>query len=71
MVAAKEAAKRGVKCWVELSSGGVYKPERDPRKETATLKPGVRVAKYKLQAEEELQKIEGSVFFTCMREYVC
>lgn len=61
VVAAKEGAKRGVKCWVELSSGMVYKPEREPRKETDKLKPLVRVAKYKLEAEEELQKIEGYV----------
>lgn len=59
LTAAKEAAKRGVKCWVELSTGSVYKSEREPRKETDKLKPWVRMAKYKLEAEEELQKIEG------------
>ena len=59
--AAKEAAKRGVKCWVELSTGAVYKAEREPRKETDKLKPWTRVAKYKLEAEEELQKIPGCV----------
>jgi dTDP-4-dehydrorhamnose reductase len=61
VTAAKEAAKRGVKCWVELSSGSVYKSEREPRKETDKLKPTVRLAKYKMEAEEELQKIEGCV----------
>lgn len=59
VTAAKEAAKRGVKCWVELSSGAVYKPDREPRKETDKLKPTLRLAKYKLEAEEQLQKIEG------------
>ncbi|CCX30165.1 hypothetical protein FPQ18DRAFT_57416 [Pyronema domesticum] len=59
VIAAKEAAKRGVKCWVELSSGAVYKPKREPRSETDKLDPWVRLAKYKLEAEEELKKIEG------------
>ena len=62
ITAAREAARRGVRCWVELSSGAVYKPERDPpRKETDRLKPWTRLAKYKLEAEEELQKIQGYV----------
>ncbi|KAF8245908.1 NAD(P)-binding protein [Wilcoxina mikolae CBS 423.85] len=59
VTAAKEATKRGVKCWVELSSGAVYKAEREPRKESDKLKPWVRLAKYKLEAEKELEKIEG------------
>jgi len=62
ITAAKEAAKRGVKSWVELSSGSVYKPEREPRKETDKLKPWIRLANYKLEAEEELGKIEGCVW---------
>ena len=57
--AAKVAAKRGVKCWIELSSGAVYKPTRDAHKETDKLKPWTRVAEYKAAAEEELKKIEG------------
>ena len=62
ITAAREAARRGVRCWVELSSGAVYKPERDPpRKETDRLKPWTRLAKYKLEAEDELQKIQGYV----------
>jgi nucleoside-diphosphate-sugar epimerase len=56
-----EAAKRGVKTFVELSSGHVYKPDREPRKETDKLKPVFKLAQYELQAEEELQKIEGFV----------
>lgn len=61
VTAATEAAKRGVKCWVELSAGTVYKSDREPSKETDKLKPWVKLAKYKLEAEEELQKIEGCV----------
>ncbi|OBT70156.1 hypothetical protein VE03_00517 [Pseudogymnoascus sp. 23342-1-I1] len=55
----KEAAKRGVKAFVELSSGLVYKSDSTPRKETDKLKPAIKHAQYKLQAEEELAKIEG------------
>ncbi|KFX97667.1 hypothetical protein O988_04752 [Pseudogymnoascus sp. VKM F-3808] len=55
----KEAAKRGVKAFVELSSGLVYKSDSSPRKETDKLKPAIKHAQYKLQAEEELAKIEG------------
>jgi len=70
VTAAKEAAKRGVKCWVELSSGAVYKAEREPRKETDKLKPWVRLAKYKLEAEKELEKIEGYVTTQPMWSYI-
>ncbi|KAI9745117.1 MAG: hypothetical protein M1818_001395 [Claussenomyces sp. TS43310] len=55
----REAAKRGVKVFVEVSSGMVYKPDPVPRKETDKTKPVVPLAKYKLQAEDELAKIPG------------
>lgn len=55
----KEAAKRGVKAFVELSTGMVYKPDSVPRKETDKTKPWLPLAKYKLQAEEELANIPG------------
>lgn len=55
----KEAAKRGVKCYVEVSTGMVYKPDSAPRKEGAKLKPWSKLAKWKLQAEEDLAKVEG------------
>ncbi|AEO53903.1 hypothetical protein MYCTH_2295833 [Thermothelomyces thermophilus ATCC 42464] len=55
----KEAAKRGVKCFVELSTGMVYKSDSAPSKETDKLKPWSKIAVFKLQAEEELAKIEG------------
>ncbi|PUU77764.1 hypothetical protein B9Z19DRAFT_1049757 [Tuber borchii] len=57
--AAKEAARKGVKCWVEISTGAVYKSDRAPSQETDKLKPWLKLAKYKLQAEEELKQIEG------------
>ncbi|KAH7274497.1 hypothetical protein FSOLCH5_000626 [Fusarium solani] len=55
----QEAAKRGVKAFVELSSGMVYKSDSSPSKEGDKLKPWNRIAVFKLQAEEELSKIEG------------
>ncbi|KAM3532026.1 hypothetical protein NHJ13051_000402 [Beauveria bassiana] len=54
----KEAAKRKVKVFVELSTGMVYKSDSAPSKETDKLKPWSKIAIYKLQAEEELAKIE-------------
>lgn len=55
----REAAKRKVKAFVELSTGMVYKPDSSPSKEQDKLKPWSKIAVYKLQAEEELAKIEG------------
>lgn len=55
----KEAAKRKVKAFVELSTGMVYKSDSTPSKEQDKLKPWSKIAVYKLQAEEELAKIEG------------
>jgi nucleoside-diphosphate-sugar epimerase len=59
LVLGAEAAKRKVKCFVELSTGMVYKPDQVPRKETDKLKPWLNMATFKLQAEEQLAKIEG------------
>jgi dTDP-4-dehydrorhamnose reductase len=56
---AKEAAKRKVKAFVELSTGMVYKSDSQPSKESDKLKPWSKIAVFKLQAEEELAKIEG------------
>ncbi|KAK3389102.1 hypothetical protein B0T20DRAFT_363994 [Sordaria brevicollis] len=55
----REAAKRGVKCFIELSTGMVYKPDSSPSKEQDKLKPWSKIAVFKLQAEEELAKIPG------------
>ena len=59
MTLGKEAAKRGIKTFVELSTGMVYKSDSSPSKEQDKLKPWSKIAVYKLQAEEELAKIEG------------
>lgn len=56
----KEAAKRGVKSYVEMSTGTVYNSNRTPQKESdKTSKPHTKQAKWKLAAEEELAKIPG------------
>ncbi|CAK7225463.1 hypothetical protein SCUCBS95973_005873 [Sporothrix curviconia] len=55
----REAAKRGVKAFVELSTGMVYKPDSKASEESDKLKPWSRIAVFKLQAEEQLAKIEG------------
>lgn len=57
----KEAAKRGIKVFVELSTGMVYKPDSQPSKEGDKTKPWSKIAVFKLQAEEQLSKIEGWV----------
>lgn len=59
MALGTEAAKRNVKCYVEISTGMVYKPDAVPRKETDKLKPWSKLAKWKLTAEEDLAKIES------------
>ncbi|KAI9790202.1 MAG: hypothetical protein M1835_001159 [Candelina submexicana] len=59
VAAGKEAAKRDVKAFVEVSTGMVYKPDPSPRKEMDKTKPWLKMAKWKLTAEEELAKIEG------------
>lgn len=59
MALGREAAKRKVKCFVELSTGMVYKSDSTPRKETDKLKPWSNLAKWKVKAEEDLANIEG------------
>jgi nucleoside-diphosphate-sugar epimerase len=56
---AKEAAKRGVKAFVEVSTGMVYAPNRTPRTESDKLKPWLKLAKAKLEAEQDLSRIPG------------
>ncbi|KIV83212.1 hypothetical protein PV11_05259 [Exophiala sideris] len=56
---AKEAAKRKVKAFVEVSSGMVYAPNRTPRTEQDKLKPWLKLARVKLEAEQELARIPG------------
>lgn len=50
-----------MKCFVELSTGMVYKPDSSPSKEGDKLKPWSKIAVFKLEAEQQLAKIEGYV----------
>ena len=56
---ATEASKRQVKAFVEVSTGIVYSSSRTPRKESDKLKPWLKIAKAKLEAEEALSRIPG------------
>ncbi|KAI8876534.1 NAD(P)-binding protein [Backusella circina FSU 941] len=56
---AKEAAKRHVKVFVEMSTAEVYDSNQDASTETSKIHPWTVIAKHKYKAEEELKKIEG------------
>jgi nucleoside-diphosphate-sugar epimerase len=56
---ANEAAKRGVKKFIEVSTAQVYDSGDKPRKENAKLKPWTGIAKAKLKAEETLKGISN------------
>ena len=59
-VLAAEAARRHVGVFVEVSTGMVYAPTRNPpRTEGDRLKPWLKLARAKLDAEEALSKIPG------------
>lgn len=55
----KEAAKRQISCFVECSTGQVYKPNEAPRKELDSIRPWSKLAKWKLAAEEALAQLDG------------
>ncbi|KAK4999143.1 hypothetical protein LTR28_013468, partial [Elasticomyces elasticus] len=56
----REAAARGVKAFVECSTGLVYEAKREPaRRESDKTKPVLKLAKWKLAAEEELARVPG------------
>jgi len=59
---ATEAAKQGVKRFVEVSTAQVYEPTPKPKAEGGKLEPWTNIAKFKLQVEEELKKISGLDF---------
>lgn len=54
---AKEAARRNVGAFVEASTGMVYSSNRTPRIESDKLKPWIKLAKVKLEIEQDLSKI--------------
>ncbi|CAG8457660.1 2511_t:CDS:2 [Funneliformis caledonium] len=56
---AEEAARRKVKCFVELSTAEIYQGDKNPSKEDEKIKPWTTIAKYKYKAEEKLKTIEG------------
>jgi len=56
---ANEAAKHGVKKFVEVSTAQIYDSGDRPRKEDAKIKPWTGIGKAKANAEEELKKISG------------
>ena len=59
MTLGKEAAKRGVGAFVEVSTGMVYSSNRAPRVESDKLKPWIKMAKVKLETEQDLSKMPG------------
>ncbi|XP_070535589.1 uncharacterized protein [Ptychodera flava] len=54
---AKEAAKRKVKLFVEVSTGQVYSADKKASNETSKTSPWTNLAKHKLEVEQELSKI--------------
>lgn len=56
---AKEAAKRKIRAFVEVSTAQVYEAGKKPSDEGGKLKPWTQIAKAKLKAEEEISKIAG------------
>lgn len=59
---AQEAAKQGVKRFIEVSTAQVYEPTSKSKKEEGKTDPWTNIAKFKLQVEEELSKIPGLNF---------
>ncbi|KAJ3260469.1 hypothetical protein HK103_000611 [Boothiomyces macroporosus] len=56
---AKEAAKRKIRAFVEVSTGQVYEAGKKPSAEDGKIKPWTLIAKAKAKAEEEITKIPG------------
>lgn len=56
---AKEAAKRGVRRFIEVSTAQVYEASNKPKNESGHLDPWTNIAKWKLQVENDLKGIDG------------
>lgn len=54
---AKEAAERGVKRYIELSSGQICSSSKTPNKECDKAEPWSPQARFKLMVEDELQQV--------------
>jgi nucleoside-diphosphate-sugar epimerase len=64
---AKEALNhKSIKKYIEFSTAQVYDAGKKPSKESDKLKPWTLLAKYKKEAEEEIKKLNGYVFFCHM-----
>ena len=59
MALSREAARRGIRSFVECSTGHVYKSSSSPRKESDRLEPWHNLAKWKLKADLEFSKVPG------------
>ncbi|XP_046857519.1 dTDP-glucose 4,6-dehydratase 2-like [Xenia sp. Carnegie-2017] len=59
---ANEAAKHGVKRFIEVSTGQIYAGDKKRSKEASKTLPWTLQAKYKLKVEEQLAAIEGLNF---------
>ncbi|XP_077993896.1 dTDP-glucose 4,6-dehydratase-like [Glandiceps talaboti] len=59
---AREAAKRKVKLFIEVSTGQVYSADKKASCEMSKTSPWTHLAKHKLEVEKELSKIEGLNF---------
>jgi nucleoside-diphosphate-sugar epimerase len=59
LACANGAAKRGVQKFIEVSTSQVYSADKKASGEDDKCKPWTKLAKAKLQAEEELRKIKG------------
>jgi nucleoside-diphosphate-sugar epimerase len=56
---AQEAAKQGVKRFIEVSTAQVYEATNKAKDESAKVDPWTNLAKWKLQVEEDIRKIPG------------
>ncbi|CEG68673.1 hypothetical protein RMATCC62417_04885 [Rhizopus microsporus] len=56
---AKEAAKRNVKLFVEMSTAEVYEHSSSPSNEQSRIEPWTIIGKHKYEAEQALSSIEG------------
>lgn len=54
---AKEAAKRKIAVFIEMSTAQIYEAGKKPSSEDSKIKPWTLVAKYKAKAEDELKAI--------------
>lgn len=59
MKCAREAAKTGVKRWIEVSTAQVYAADKKPSDESGKTKPWTDLAAMRLRLETDLASIDG------------